>query len=85
MVTGTQLTPEPLYFEVKYGLLLFLLSHILSLQLVVKPFLYFCQDEDEFPDLATGGGVQRSKQLESTPAQTQTQPKLPKNLVRKCR
>lgn len=52
-VTGTDLTPEPLYFE----------------------------DEDEFPDLASGGGAQRSNKPESTPAQTHTQPKLPKNLL----
>ncbi|KAM3876749.1 selenocysteine insertion sequence-binding protein 2-like [Diretmus argenteus] len=52
-VGGTELTPEPLYFE----------------------------DEDEFPELATGGGVQRSTKPESTPVHTQTQPKLPKNLL----
>uniref|UniRef100_A0A3Q0SRE9 SECIS binding protein 2 like n=1 Tax=Amphilophus citrinellus TaxID=61819 RepID=A0A3Q0SRE9_AMPCI len=52
-VTGTDLTPEPLYFE----------------------------DEDEFPDLASGGAAQRSNKSESTPAQTHTQPKLPKNLL----
>ncbi|XP_071345196.1 selenocysteine insertion sequence-binding protein 2-like isoform X1 [Trachinotus anak] len=50
-VTGTELTPEPLYFE----------------------------DEDEFPDLATGGAVQRNTKPD--PAQTHTQPKLPKNLL----
>ncbi|XP_040015569.1 selenocysteine insertion sequence-binding protein 2-like isoform X1 [Xiphias gladius] len=53
VVTGTELTPEPLYFE----------------------------DEDEFPDLATGGAVQRSNKPESASAQTHTQPKLPKNLL----
>ncbi|KAM9408388.1 selenocysteine insertion sequence-binding protein 2-like isoform 2-T2 [Pholidichthys leucotaenia] len=53
VVTSTNLTPEPLYFE----------------------------DEDEFPDLATGGSVQRNNKPESTPAQTHTQPKLPKNLL----
>ncbi|KAL7405438.1 hypothetical protein ABVT39_000743 [Epinephelus coioides] len=53
VVPGTELTPEPLYFE----------------------------DEDEFPDLATGGAVQRSTKPESTAAQTHTQPKLPKNLL----
>uniref|UniRef100_UPI003AACD4F1 selenocysteine insertion sequence-binding protein 2-like n=1 Tax=Centroberyx gerrardi TaxID=166262 RepID=UPI003AACD4F1 len=53
VVTGTELTPEPLYFE----------------------------DEDEFPDLATGGAVQRNTKPESSPVQTQTQPKLPKNLL----
>lgn len=52
-VTGTDLTPEPLYFE----------------------------DEDEFPDLASGGAAQRSNKSESTPAQTHTQAKLPKNLL----
>lgn len=45
----------------------------------------FCQDEDEFPDLATGGSVQRSNKPESAPPQTHTQPKLPKNLVRESR
>lgn len=49
---------------------------------ILKCFLPVCQDEDEFPDLATGGGVQRSNKPESTPSQTLTQPKLPKNLVR---
>ncbi|XP_042254841.1 selenocysteine insertion sequence-binding protein 2-like isoform X1 [Thunnus maccoyii] len=53
VVTGTELTPEPLYFE----------------------------DEEEFPDLATGGAAQRSAKSESIPAQTHTQPKLPKNLL----
>ncbi|XP_041643776.1 selenocysteine insertion sequence-binding protein 2-like [Cheilinus undulatus] len=53
VVTGTELTPEPLYFE----------------------------DEEEFPDLATGGAAQRSAKQEPTPAQTHTQPKLPKNLL----
>ncbi|XP_026175743.1 selenocysteine insertion sequence-binding protein 2-like isoform X2 [Mastacembelus armatus] len=53
VVNGTELTPEPLYFE----------------------------DEDEFPDLGTGGSVQRSNKPESTPAQTHMQPKLPKNLL----
>ncbi|XP_036950450.1 selenocysteine insertion sequence-binding protein 2-like isoform X2 [Acanthopagrus latus] len=52
-VTGTELTPEPLYFE----------------------------DEDEFPDLATGGAVQHNTKPESAAAQTHTQPKLPKNLL----
>uniref|UniRef100_A0A3Q2TZ51 SECIS binding protein 2 like n=1 Tax=Fundulus heteroclitus TaxID=8078 RepID=A0A3Q2TZ51_FUNHE len=52
-VTGSDLTPEPLYFE----------------------------DEDEFPDLAAGGSVQRSTKPEPAPAQTHTQPKLPKNLL----
>ncbi|AWP01369.1 putative selenocysteine insertion sequence-binding protein 2-like [Scophthalmus maximus] len=51
--SGTELTPEPLYFE----------------------------DEDEFPDLAAGGAVQRSTKPESAPAPTHTQPKLPKNLL----
>ncbi|XP_076027370.1 selenocysteine insertion sequence-binding protein 2-like isoform X2 [Genypterus blacodes] len=53
VVTGAELTPEPLYFE----------------------------DEDEFPDLATGGAAPRNPKPESTPAQTQTQPKLPKSLL----
>lgn len=53
VVPGTELTPEPLYFE----------------------------DEDEFPDLATGGAVQRSTKPDSAAAQTHTQPKLPKNLL----
>ncbi|XP_018539089.1 selenocysteine insertion sequence-binding protein 2-like isoform X2 [Lates calcarifer] len=53
VVAGTELTPEPLYFE----------------------------DEDEFPDLATGGAAQRGTKPESAPAQTHTQPKLPKNLL----
>ncbi|KAM4602534.1 selenocysteine insertion sequence-binding protein 2-like isoform 2-T2 [Polymixia lowei] len=52
-VSGTELTPEPLFFE----------------------------DQDEFPELATGGAVQRSTKPESNPSQTQTQPKLPKNLL----
>ncbi|XP_031704385.1 selenocysteine insertion sequence-binding protein 2-like isoform X2 [Anarrhichthys ocellatus] len=52
-VTGTGVSPEPLYFE----------------------------DEDEFPDLATGGAAQRSTKPESTSAQTHAQPKLPKNLL----
>uniref|UniRef100_A0A667Y7E0 SECIS binding protein 2 like n=1 Tax=Myripristis murdjan TaxID=586833 RepID=A0A667Y7E0_9TELE len=52
VVTGTELNPEPLYFE----------------------------DEDEFPDLASGGTVQRSTKPESTPVQTQTQlDNLPEN------
>ncbi|XP_007563995.1 selenocysteine insertion sequence-binding protein 2-like isoform X2 [Poecilia formosa] len=42
--------------------------------------LYF-EDEDEFPDLAAGGSVQRSTKPEPAPAQTHTQPKLPKNLL----
>lgn len=43
----------------------------------------FCQDEDEFPDLANGEGVvQHSTKPESNPTQTHMQPKLPKNLVR---
>ncbi|XP_040913947.1 selenocysteine insertion sequence-binding protein 2-like [Toxotes jaculatrix] len=53
VVTGSELAPEPLFFE----------------------------DEDEFPDLPTGGSVQRSTKSESAPAQTHTQPKLPKNLL----
>ncbi|XP_062263065.1 selenocysteine insertion sequence-binding protein 2-like isoform X4 [Platichthys flesus] len=51
--TGTELTPEPLYFE----------------------------DEDEFPDLPSGGAVRRSTKPEAAPAQIHTQPKLPKNLL----
>ncbi|XP_034049583.1 selenocysteine insertion sequence-binding protein 2-like isoform X3 [Thalassophryne amazonica] len=50
---GTELTPEPLYFE----------------------------DEDEFPDLAAGAAAQRNGKQDSTPVQTQTQPKLPKTLL----
>ncbi|XP_061607522.1 selenocysteine insertion sequence-binding protein 2-like isoform X1 [Phyllopteryx taeniolatus] len=42
--------------------------------------LYF-EDEDEFPDLPTGGGVQRCAKGEATPAQTQMQPKLHRNLM----
>ncbi|XP_015231119.1 PREDICTED: selenocysteine insertion sequence-binding protein 2-like isoform X1 [Cyprinodon variegatus] len=53
VVTGADLTPEPLYFE----------------------------DEDEFPDLAAGGSVLRNNKPEPAPAQTHTQPKLPKNLL----
>ncbi|KAM6943085.1 selenocysteine insertion sequence-binding protein 2-like [Xenentodon cancila] len=52
-VTGSDLTPEPLYFK----------------------------DEDEFPDLATGGSVQRSNKTESASPQTHVQPKLAKNLL----
>ncbi|XP_013888490.1 selenocysteine insertion sequence-binding protein 2-like, partial [Austrofundulus limnaeus] len=52
-VPGTDLTPEPLYFE----------------------------DEEEFPDLRNGGAVLIRSKPESAPAQTQTQPKLPKNLL----
>ncbi|XP_068176637.1 selenocysteine insertion sequence-binding protein 2-like isoform X2 [Antennarius striatus] len=42
--------------------------------------LYF-EDEDEFPDLVTGGAVQHNTKPESTPAQTNTQAKLPKALL----
>lgn len=49
---------------------------------MLKFLLHVCQDEEEFPDLATGGAAQRSTKSESTPAQAHTQPKLPKNLVR---
>ncbi|XP_029943874.1 selenocysteine insertion sequence-binding protein 2-like isoform X4 [Salarias fasciatus] len=44
--------------------------------------LYF-EDEDEFPELPTGGAVQRNNKPDSAqpPAQTHTQPKLPKNLL----
>ncbi|XP_047219497.1 selenocysteine insertion sequence-binding protein 2-like isoform X1 [Girardinichthys multiradiatus] len=42
--------------------------------------LYF-EDEDEFPDLAAGGPVQRSSKPEPASAQTHSQPKLPKNLL----
>lgn len=45
-------------------------------------FSLICQDEDELPDLANGGGVQRISKPEPSPAQTHIQPKLPKNLVR---
>ncbi|MEQ2209873.1 hypothetical protein XENOCAPTIV_005096, partial [Xenoophorus captivus] len=38
-------------------------------------------DEDEFPDLAAGGPVQRSSKPEPASAQTHAQPKLPKNLL----
>lgn len=44
--------------------------------------LSLCQDEDEFPDLANGRGVQRNTKPESNSTQTHTQPQLPKNLVR---
>nr|XP_046248714.1 selenocysteine insertion sequence-binding protein 2-like isoform X2 [Scatophagus argus] len=47
----------------------------------VNPEPLYFEDEDEFPDLAAGGTVQRSTKPESTPAQTNTQPKLPKNLL----
>ncbi|XP_034727006.1 selenocysteine insertion sequence-binding protein 2-like isoform X2 [Etheostoma cragini] len=53
VATGTDLSPEPLYFE----------------------------DEDEFPDLTTGGAVQRSTKPESASAQTHAHAKLPKNLL----
>ncbi|XP_037651733.1 selenocysteine insertion sequence-binding protein 2-like isoform X2 [Sebastes umbrosus] len=53
VVTGTELTPEPLYFE----------------------------DEDEFPDLATGAAAQRNTKPESSAAQTHAQHKLHKNLL----
>lgn len=43
--------------------------------------LCLCQDEDEFPELATGGAAQRNTKPEPTPAHTQTQPKMPKHLV----
>uniref|UniRef100_A0A1A8IPN3 SECIS binding protein 2-like n=1 Tax=Nothobranchius kuhntae TaxID=321403 RepID=A0A1A8IPN3_NOTKU len=52
-VSGSDLTPEPLYFE----------------------------DEDEIPDLGSGVSVQCTNKQESSPAQTHTQPKLPKNLL----
>ncbi|XP_061670213.1 selenocysteine insertion sequence-binding protein 2-like isoform X2 [Syngnathoides biaculeatus] len=42
--------------------------------------LYF-EDEDEFPDLPTGAGVQRCAKGEVTPAQTQMQPKPQRNLI----
>lgn len=48
----------------------------------LKRFLRILQDEDEFPDLAAGGSVLRNNKPEPAPAQTHTQPKLPKNLVR---
>lgn len=51
---------------------------------VLKCFLCSRQDEDEFPDLASGGAAQRCTKAESTSAQTHAQPKLPKNLVREC-
>ncbi|XP_041841870.1 selenocysteine insertion sequence-binding protein 2-like [Melanotaenia boesemani] len=52
---------------------------VTSSDLTPEP-LYF-EDEDEFPDLATGGSVQRSNKPETAPAQTHTQTKLPKNLL----
>ncbi|XP_039650785.1 selenocysteine insertion sequence-binding protein 2-like isoform X2 [Perca fluviatilis] len=52
---------------------------VTSTELTPEP-LYF-EDEDEFPDLTTGGAVQRSTKPESTSAQTHAQPKLPKNLL----
>nr|XP_057945466.1 selenocysteine insertion sequence-binding protein 2-like isoform X2 [Doryrhamphus excisus] len=42
--------------------------------------LYF-EDEDEFPDLPTGGAAHRVTKVEPTPAQTHMQPKLHKNLL----
>lgn len=52
---------------------------VVGAELTSEP-LYF-EDEDEFPDLTTGGAVQRSNKPESASAQTHTQPKLPKNLL----
>lgn len=41
------------------------------------------QDTDELPGLPNGGAaVQRCAKLDPNPAQTNAQPKLPKNLVR---
>ncbi|KAM3625564.1 uncharacterized protein V6R79_014128 [Siganus canaliculatus] len=49
---------------------------------VVTPEPLYFEDEEEFPDLASGGGGQRSSNKpEPAPAQTHTQPKLPKNLL----
>ncbi|CAN9506680.1 unnamed protein product [Ophioblennius macclurei] len=44
--------------------------------------LYF-EDEDEFPELPTGGAAQRNNKPDAAqiPAQTHAQPKLPKNLL----
>ncbi|XP_037342443.2 selenocysteine insertion sequence-binding protein 2-like isoform X3 [Pungitius pungitius] len=47
----------------------------------VSPQPLYFEDEDEFPDLASGGAAQRCTKAESTPAQTHAQPKLPKNLL----
>ncbi|XP_068426576.1 selenocysteine insertion sequence-binding protein 2-like isoform X2 [Clinocottus analis] len=47
----------------------------------VSPEPLYFEDEDEFPDLATGGAAQRSNKADSTSAQTHAQPKLPKNLL----
>ncbi|XP_061819897.1 selenocysteine insertion sequence-binding protein 2-like isoform X1 [Nerophis lumbriciformis] len=44
-----------------------------------KP-LYF-EDEDEFPDLPTLSATQRGTKVEPTPAMTQMQPKLHKNVI----
>lgn len=57
-------------------------TSILGRVYCAKCFVLVRQDEDEFPDLATGGAAQRGTKPESAPAQTHTQPKLPKNLVR---
>lgn len=43
--------------------------------------LHLCQDEDEFPNIASGEAVKRTIKSESATAQTHTQPKMPKNLV----
>ncbi|KAM9860804.1 selenocysteine insertion sequence-binding protein 2-like isoform 2-T2 [Aulostomus maculatus] len=47
----------------------------------LTPELLYFEDEEEFPDLATGGTSQRSTKSESTPSQAHVQPKLPKNLL----
>ncbi|XP_054472109.1 selenocysteine insertion sequence-binding protein 2-like isoform X1 [Anoplopoma fimbria] len=47
----------------------------------VSPEPLYFEDEDEFPDLATGAAAQRSSKPESSSAQTHAQPKLPKNLL----
>lgn len=66
-----------MYFKPQYGAVVNIAPNTAWFAL-----FHICQDEDEFPDLASGGTVQRSSKPESTPVQTQTQAKLPKNLVR---
>ncbi|XP_052372757.1 selenocysteine insertion sequence-binding protein 2-like [Oncorhynchus keta] len=66
---GTVLAPEPLYFEV---------GEIYMKFLCIRSYLF--QDEDEFPELVSGG-AQRNIKPDPNPSQNQHQTKLTKNLL----
>lgn len=70
-----------LYLQDRQRFSLFVFFVFFFFVLCTNCCLHLCQDEDEFPNIASGEAVKRTIKAESATAQTHTQPKMPKNLV----